>query len=155
MNDVTGTDMLVILFVVAFGLDRVVAGTLFALSFLGPWARRFPEPHTMADLDGRKAAERRLKLVYFALALVLAAGALALWGNVRLFAALGLSVPMVLDVAVTGLILVGGSDFIGRLVQISGLGNGGQAAVSRPVEITGRLILEDSSARRGEPRDGA
>ena len=146
MSNISGLDMIVVLFVVSFALDRVVNGILFVLSWVKPWARLVPDPRTVEPAEDKVAAERRFKLAYFAVAAALAILAMGIWGNVRLFQGLNQSVPATLDILVTAVILIGGSDFIGKLLQLGGLGSD-DAASSRPVEITGKLILEDSGKR--------
>ena len=146
MSDLSGLDMLVVLFVVSFALDRIVTGILFVLSWVQPWARLVPDPRTVKLTEDRVAAERRSQLAYFAIAAVLAILVLGIWGDVRLFKGLNQSIPAPLDVLVTAVILIGGSEFVGKLLQFGGVGSA-EAASSTPVEITGRLIIEDSSER--------
>ena len=59
MSNISGLDMIVVLFVVSFALDRVVNGILFALSWLKPWARFLPDPRKVESAEDKVAAERR------------------------------------------------------------------------------------------------
>lgn len=153
MTNVGGVNVIILVFIVSFAIDRVVNGVLFALSFIGPWRRRFPEPLAADDPAERAAANRKHKLIYFALAALLAIGVLAYFGNIRLLQGLNVRVEPVLDIFVTGLILIAGSDFVGRLLDMSGAYGGGRSATDRPIEITGTLTLQDGpdrAARRPE-----
>lgn len=142
---VDGVGALALVFIASFGIDRIVTGTLFALSFFKPWARFLPEPRTVSGSGPRERAERHYKLVYFLFAAVLGIGVLAYFGQVRIFAALGFDqTNPLLDAVITGLILVAGADRISQLVDITKkAGPRGLAEpASPPIEVTGKLVLE-------------
>jgi len=63
--------------------------------------------------------------------------------------ALGYDAKKGLDAVVTGIVLMGGSDFIGKLLQMSGVG-GATESKAQPIEITGKLVLE-GGAGGGRP----
>lgn len=153
MTDVGGVNIIILVFIVSFAIDRIVHGVLFALSLIGPWRRRFPEPHTVGEFAERAAAERRQKLVYVVLAAILAIGVLAYFGNIRILQGLNVLVDPVLDIFVTGLVLIGGSDFVGRLLEMSGAYGGERSAAGRPIEITGTLTLQDNAERPARRTD--
>jgi len=174
-------NVLVLILVGSFAIDRIVAGLLFLLSFNKAWNRRFPEPLSVQDGPKRIHAEKKQKLVYVSLAAVLAIVLLAGFGNIRVLAALGVqprqesaapanpaSGPAVapagqppapvqppqgtpfyllLDIFLTGLVLVGGADRISAILKEHGVA-GGEKSGAKPVEITGKLILQDEAGTR-------
>ncbi len=152
---IDGFSALALVVVVAFAIDRLVRGLLFALSYLPLWARRFPDP----ALDGgpeSAPAERNRRLIYFAFAGSLAVIALAWVGGVRILAALGfVNVNPWLDVLVTGLILAGGAERTEHILRSVGAsGAGAETKQSAPIEITGRLMVTDESRKgSGHERD--
>lgn len=147
MTDVGGVNVIILVFIVSFAIDRVVNGALFVLSLIGPWRRRFPDVRTVTEPAERAVAEQRHKLLYVVLAAILAIGVLAYFGKIRILQGLNVSVDPVLDIVVTGLILIGGSDFVGRLLDMSGAYGGEKSMAGRPIEVTGTLTLQDNSDR--------
>lgn len=148
MTNMAGVSVLVLILVLSFAIDRAAKAVLFLSSlFRGPWSRWLPDPQTLDDPAGRSRAEKTQTLAYYVLAGILALGVLAGFGSVRLIKALGYGdANSIVDWLVTGIVLIGGSELIGKLVQISGLGGGGEAK-GQPLEITGKLILEDRSRK--------
>ncbi len=151
-NAIGGGNIIALLFILSFAIDRVVYGLLYILSWLRPWRRLMPDPKTVQDTDARERAIRKQKLVYFVLAGVLAIvilvhGKLA---GVGVFSAIGTDVPDYLEIIVTALVLIGGSDFIGKLVNVTG--SSGIESASTPIEITGSIKLEDSTRSREEEK---
>ena len=150
MSSIGGVSTLVLILVLSFAIDRVVKAVLFSLSFVEPWARWVPDPLTLEDPMGRTNADRKQKFIYYAFAGVLGFIVVAIYGNVRVFQALGYeAASVILDAIATGIILVAGSDFIGKLLQMSGIG-GGTESSKQPIEITGKLILESSRVSKPE-----
>jgi hypothetical protein len=147
---IDGFSALALVIVVAFAIDRLVRGLLFALSYWPLWARVFPDPALDGGTDSAPA-ERNRKLIYFALAGSLAVIALAWVGGVRILAALGfINVDPWLDVLITGLILAGGADRTEQILRsIGASGSGAETKQSAPIEITGRLMVTDESRRGG------
>jgi len=150
MTTIGGISTLVLILVLSLAIERVIRAFLFILSFLSFWVRWFPEPYTLKDPVRRLHAERKQKLIYFVLAGILGLVIVTFYGNVRILKALGyVSVNAILDIIATGIILIAGSDFISKLLQISGVGSD-LGSSSQPIEITGRLILENSSVTKPE-----
>jgi hypothetical protein len=118
--------VITVLLICAFAIDRIVTGILVML--------RSP----VSDTSSRR--------VYLILAGILGI-VLGIVGNVGVLGNLGFSDNPVLNVALTALILLGGSDRIGVLMAKMG---GKEAVVnhSEPIEVTGKLILTDE--RTGE-----
>ena len=164
--------LLVMIVLAAFVIDRIVAGLLFLLSFSPSWNRRFPDAAAIDNSDARRQIEKKQKLAYFILASFFALVFLLSFKQVGVLKALGFQAvestptsvasstaaapPATLDPAidpagrtlgdflVTWLILVGGAENIARLLKSQG--DFGQAQKeSQPIEITGKLTLEDRS----------
>ena len=128
----------------AFAVERVTTGILFLLSCWGPWRMEYPDPDGLTDPEKIGSAKRKSKLAYFVLA-----GALVLvvvkWSpEIRILHALNLDASPVLDIALTCLVLVAGSDRIGDFLK--GQGGGGSEKTSKPVEIVGRVQLLEPEA---------
>jgi hypothetical protein len=156
-------NVLVLILVASFAIDRIVTGILFLLSFSSAWTRRFPEAALLDEGAARKQAEKKQKLIYFVLAGVLGIVMLAGFGNIRLLDALGVQPPKPapdpdspgfatslfqwLDKILTGLILMGGAERISKVLKEHGL-PGAEKPASRPIEITGKLILEDEAGKK-------
>ncbi len=150
MNSIGGVGTLVLILVLSFAIERVVKAILFLLSFVGPWTRWVPDPLTLEDATGRTKADRKQKLIYYTFAGFLGLIVVAIYGNVRVFRALGYQAGnVVLDAITTGIILMAGSDFISKLMQMSGIGGGAESS-TQPIEITGKLILESSNVAKPE-----
>src|SRR5260221_2008212 len=65
---VSGLTVITLILVLSFAIDRIVAASLFLLSFSAAWNRRFPEPTLMESPGELFDAEKRRKLIYFLLA---------------------------------------------------------------------------------------
>jgi len=91
MENSGAATVIALIVVLSFAVDRAVAGLLFVLSLSSKWRRGFPEPALVSEDEARARAERRKKLIYFALAAVLSVAILAGFPNVRIIRALGLS----------------------------------------------------------------
>ena len=149
-SDIGGVATLVLILVLAFAIDRVVRAVLFVLSFIAPWARLIPDPAAIEDSAASAKAEKRQRLAYYAIAAALGLLVVAMYGNIRVFGALGYEqVKPLFDAVATGIILVAGSDFISRLLQISGIG-GASSSSSQPLEITGKITLENGPRSKDE-----
>ncbi len=86
---VSGLTVITLILVLSFAIDRIVAASLFLLSFSAAWNRRFPEPTLMESPGELFDAEKRRKLIYFLLAGTLAVGILIFADHVRVLTALG------------------------------------------------------------------
>jgi hypothetical protein len=145
-------NVLVLIFVVSFVIDRAVTGLLFLLSYNTSWnrlARFFPDPRIMEDARTRMQAERREKLAYFVLSLLFAIVVLVYFGDIRILKALGHETR--LDFIVTAVALIAGADVLAKVLDMSGIG-GKEAPAPRPIEITGSLVIEEGKAKRAEER---
>jgi len=145
-------NVLVLVFVVSFVIDRAVAGLLFMMSYDASWnplARWFPDPRVMEDTASRVRAEGRQKLAYFVLSFLFAIVVLVYFGEIRILKALGYQTP--LDFIVTAVALIAGADVLAKVLDLSGVG-GKEAASPRPIEITGTLVLEEGKAKKAEEK---
>lgn len=155
-----GISVLVLIVILAFAIDRVTRAILFLLSLAGWWARLVPDPRLLQDRVQVVAAERRQTLAYAVLLGVLAVLAVVTNDDVRILAALmGRAEEdrpsAILDMVVTMIVLVGGSDLLSRVLQVAGTGGGGGAAgtgAAQPVEVTGRITLESDRGAEGSRR---
>ena len=139
-----GVTAIAAVLIAAFAIDRTVRALLFMLSFWTRWAGAFPE----------SSESKRSKLVYFLFAGVMGVLVIGWFGQVRILGALGFTtVNAYLDMLITGFVLVGGADRtedILRKIGASGPAAAGSTSTgaSQPIEITGRLVLDDQG--RGE-----
>lgn len=92
--------------------------------------------------------KNRLLLVYTVLVATIAGTAIWMFPELRIIEMLaGPRTHELIDIIVTVIVVMGGSDLVGRLVQVSGIGEAitTSPASSRnePIEINGRLVLEN------------
>ena len=147
-TSIDGGSAIAVIVIVAFAIERTVTGLLFLLPFNKQWAQRFPDPALLADAAEKARAEKRQKLLYYAFASVFGL-IVACFGNVRLLHALGMTDSRVgLDIFLTALVLVAGSDILGHVQKLSGVPGSGKLAQQQPIEITGKLILEEGTQRK-------
>jgi hypothetical protein len=149
---VDGVNAIAVILIASFAIDRVVTGLLFLLSFIKPWARWLPSPAPEDDPKARAAAEKKHKLVYFALAAALGTVVVSYFGDVRILAYVGFQTNRYLDTILTGLILVAGADRIGPLMEkVPGAPKGVHPDPgSKPIAVSGTITLvggADQSAR--------
>lgn len=144
-----GVTAIALILIASFAIDRIVTATMFVLSFAIPWL----DPGSIESPGARASAEKMYKLVYVTVAGVLAVVVVAHYGGVRILSALGMAPDPVLDTILTGIVLVGGSDRIAALLKLPGASNGEHAAPPPPIQITGRLTLEDGAAAKISERD--
>lgn len=145
---IDGISAIAIILIASFAIDRIATGLLFLLSMSKRWGRRFPDPATITDKVEQHIASKKQKILYYCIAGFLAIGVLAGYGGIRIFTALGFNGAYpyfgVLDALVTGLVMVAGADRIAGFMGVAG-GQSSQASTSQPLEISGRLIVEDDS----------
>ncbi len=164
---IDGVSAIAVIVIASFGIDRIVTGLLFVLSFIKPLARVLPDPDTKRDALEHVTAKRRKKLVYFLLAAILSS--FAVWRlELRIFEAIGFrpasttaaqtqvepqggsdpssggGLRKFLDGLFTALILMGGADRVAALLKIPG----GERSEPRPIEIKGSLVLEDDDRKK-------
>jgi hypothetical protein len=146
---IDGISLLVLVLIASFAVDRIVRATLFLLGLFDFWRRRVPDPD---EAPGDAAALRRHRIAYVLMAAPLALLALGWVGKVRILTALGFAqVDPWIDTLFTGLLVIGGADRTEAILQKFGAGGGGEAArTTTPLEITGRVILEESG-KTGNP----
>ena len=144
---IDGISAMAVVLIASFAIDRIVTGLLFLLPFLKQWERVFPDPVTVNDAVERVRAEKKQKLVYFILAGLL--GIVVCWfGKLRMFSALGFpDMPQVFDILASALILTAGSDRIAAILNLPGAVEG-EKTVTRPIEITGKLVLENAAEKK-------
>ena len=143
MKPIDGVTAIAVILIASFAIDRIVTGLLFVLSF----TPLVSDPKDVPEPDRRQQAEKKYKLMYFVLSGALAIPLLSGFGGVRIFSIIGFpNIDPILDTVVTGLILVGGSDRVSAIIKATGASAGsGKSGGDGPIEITGRLVLEDSS----------
>ena len=144
--------------IASFVIDRVAGGVFFLLSLFGFWNRRFPDPAAIQDASLKLAAQKRQKLVYYSFVAALAA-AIVIQFDLRVLQALQLEVftpaPWQ-DSLFSILVLMGGSDQIAALLKSPHAGKAVEVApAQQPIEVTGRLTLDDSDASASRPRTPA
>src|SRR5215471_16284266 len=93
----------------AFAIDRIVTALLFLLDLIPSWKRAFPDPVLAADASARIAAEKKLKLVYFAFAIPIGVILVRAYPAALLLKALGITAGVWADRLFTLLVLVGGA----------------------------------------------
>lgn len=148
-----GVNAIALVLVASFAIDRIVNVLLFALSYSRWWNHRFPEPASVKGSAAQMAAEKKHKAAYFGLAAPIGIILLSYFGQVRVLNSLGVPAAPILDIFVTGLVLMGGADRIADIMKMAGVGGGtgsGEKTQSpHPIEIKGTLTLPqpDGSAR--------
>jgi hypothetical protein len=160
----TTASVLAFIMVLAFAADRVAKSVMFCLAFVPAWHRRFPDPELIENKVVRQRMRNRYLLAYTVIVGAIAAAAVLTFPDLRILDKLtGETTDAVIDIVVTVLVLMGGSDLLGRIVQVSGIGDMGAAAASgetsprnKPVEVVGRLVLENEGpawlpSQRSEP----
>lgn len=138
-----GVSALALLLLGAFVIERAVSGALFVL----PTLRLLPDPAQVEDPAARAAVERRYTYLRFFLSGALVAAVLWQWRSLRilaLFSQLSAAVPSWLDPVVTWVVLMGGADRISAFVKLPAGGAGAQKRDEQPIEVRGRLTLDDS-----------
>ena len=153
-----------VILIAAFLLDRVAAGYFFVMSYREKWRRNNPDPATVADPAERAKAERKRKLTYSIITGTLGTALIAGYLKIRILALTGLvlkdqatNLPEhpVWDTLLTGLILMGGADRLSEALKMLGGPSADKGAgASKPIEITGRLILEEPARQRAAGASG-
>ncbi|MDP8980230.1 MAG: hypothetical protein M3O35_06535 [Acidobacteriota bacterium] len=142
-----------LILIASFLVDRIVAGLFFLLDFSASWRKKMPDPDLIQNLEERAGAARKRKLVYSLMAGFLGIVVIAWYLDIRLLALTNLLTPdaatgklkprLLLDILLTGLIVAGGADRMAEaLKMLGGPGVEKPGAGARPVEITGKLVLE-------------
>ena len=143
-----------VILVASFAVDRVVTALLFLLS-LNPNLRSICDPDSVQDQGERDAAKKEYRLLYAIFAGYLSTVVIAGLLGIRLMTLLGaqldpntqLALHPLVDVVLTGCILVGGSDRIADGLKLMAGSRKTEAQSPPPLEITGTLVLQDGTAR--------
>ena len=145
---IDGVSAIAAILIASFAIDRVTTGTLALVSWLRRRRRR------ALDVPSATAADGNQRAAYFFIAGVLGAVVLGGFGDVRVLAALGfVSVNPYLDALITGLVLMVGADRASDLLQRFDVpGAGGSKKPAAPIEVTGKLVLENPDAQRSDRR---
>ena len=142
---IDGVTALALVLIASFAIDRIVTAALFLASFAGVVS----DPASLEPGTANTRARNVYKLVYFVLAGILGVVVLAYFGNVRILRAIGLQDPNpVVDTIVTGLLLMGGAERLSGFMQTPGPGT--ENPEPKPIQITGKLIIEDAAGRIGK-----
>jgi len=130
--------------VASFAIDRIVTAAMFLLSMVGLAS----EPGTA---PAQTLADRRSRLLYYLLSSALVGLFLRSYPEVGILSTLGL-VPTsgmqlgLVDRFLTFIVLVGGADRISAFMKPGK--DAPDEARPRPLEVTGRLILEEPAAKK-------
>lgn len=140
---VNATSALVLILILSFAADRVARGVLMGLSLLPTWRARFPDPAGLEDKAAKAEATRRRTIAYTVIVGGLAGLILWLYQDIRL---IGQRDIAVVDIVVSAVVIMGGSDLISRIAGLSGINEAMplRGPQSAPVEISGRIELENT-----------
>lgn len=144
-----GMSVMAVMLIAAFASDSVVRAAMFLLAFNPGWARAFAAPDRVSDPNLRASAERRQKLVYLLGAGVFAVVLLVGYKQLRLLQAFDVGAPPVIDAVVTALVLVGGADRVGQILNLSE--SPAPEAATQSLEITGTLVLDERGGQALRP----
>ena len=81
-------NVILMIVLAAFVIDRLVAALLFLLSFSPSWVKRFPDPLSVDGPAAKRAAYKSQKLIYVILATILAFAFLETYKSVGVLSAL-------------------------------------------------------------------
>lgn len=143
-----GVTAIALILIASFAIDRIVTAAMFLLSFVSPSL----DPTGIENPSARAKAEKQYRLLYVVVAGVLAIVVVAHYGGVRILSALGMTTEPLVDTVLTGIVLVGGSDRIAALLKFPGV-TGAERPAPPPIQITGRVTLEDGTTARTGERD--
>jgi hypothetical protein len=139
---IDGISVIALVLIASFAVDRIVRGAFFLLGFFKRWRRLVPDP---ADSHTTPTGARVYQFVYMCFAGLLALVALSFLGNVRVLEALGYTqVDPVIDTLFTGLLIMGGAERTEVILQKLGVGGAAGKPAATPLEITGKVVLENS-----------
>ena len=149
---IDGFSAIAAILIASFAIDRVTTGLLSLVAFV---RRRKPGlfPARARGAADFFAEERDQRVPYFIVAGAIGSVVLGWFGEVRVLAALGFNaVSPYLDAVITGLVLMIGADRAADLlkkldVPVEGAVTKKSAA---PIEVTGRLVLENPEAKASD-----
>ena len=134
----------------SFAIDRIVAGLFFLLSYSSD-LRTSLDPSAVIDPGEQAEAMRNYRLLYAIFGGYLGTVVMAGYMHIRLFASTAVPGSEVigeyplLDIFLTGLVLLGGADRLAEVLRMLG-GSGAPGQKEGPLEIKGKLVLEQSTA---------
>jgi hypothetical protein len=147
-----GINLLTILLIAAFAIERVSAGILFLLQLF----HLIGDPNSVEDAAQREHAKRKYTLYHFAVSGILVIFVLLYVGDFRFLDALGLGnradlsrVPIFVDHLLLAVVLVGGAEQMSAFLKMVGAPSGSPRETgAQPVEVSGKLIIEEFSAKK-------
>lgn len=134
-----GVNVIAVLIIAAFAIDRIVAGMLFVIGFCGKRAQAISDP---AVADAKSVRLR--KLVYFLMAAALCTVVLIELPGFRVLSGLGYPANSTIDALITALIMLGGADRMSDLVGKLPEAGPRLRSDAKPVEVTGKVVLEEA-----------
>jgi hypothetical protein len=149
--------VIAILTIASFAIERVTNGLLFLLSYWKWWNKRFPEPASQKKGPGRRAEEKKAKLIYACSAGTLIIALLIIIHTARILEPLGLStgkwtrgewIATCLDFFLTWLLLLVGSDQVSALLKSRQDDETDEE--EKPIEITGTVYLQWTKEERAK-----
>jgi hypothetical protein len=151
---IDGISAIAAILIASFAIDRVTSGLLAFAAYL---RRRKPSvlrAGTREAFDALVEDERDSRVPYFVIAGVLGAVVLGWFGQVRVLGALGfLAVNPYLDALITGLVLMIGADRASDLLKRLDVPMGdSMKKSSAPIEVTGKLVLENPEGKSNSDR---
>lgn len=147
-----GINLLTILLIAAFAIERVSAGILFLLQLF----HLISDPDLVEDTTQRAHVKRRYTLYHFVVSGILVVFVLLYMGDFRFLDALGLGnradlsrVPLFVDRLLLAVVLVGGAEQMSAFLKMVGAPGGSmREAGAQPVEVSGKLIVEEPSTKK-------
>ena len=141
-----------IILIAAFAIDRVVSGLFYLLSY-NTQLRTILDPDSIEDPAEKAAAVKRYRIVYAVcagyLGIVIVAGSMGIRlsriTGLELDAQAGTVTTTLLDILLTGLLLTGGADRLADALKL--FGGKEPKTPPAPIEITGKVVLEQGSAK--------
>src|SRR5579859_2025861 len=140
-----GISVTAMIVLASFAIERLKAGVLFLVSGPESWQKIFPDPALLQNGRERSRAQRKVKVLEFVVAGILAMAALGLLPGVRILEALGVQGSGdLLDFALTWLVLTAGADQLGDLLK-SRSDSADSIPQPQQIVITGDLQLIDKN----------
>src|SRR5258708_15953880 len=148
-----GVTLLAVLLIAAFAIERIAAGILFLLTFF----HVLSDPELSENAVQRATERRKWALWHFLVSAAMVIVVLFyLGGEYRFLDALGIGggsgsshLPVWLDRMLLGVVLVGGSEQMSSFLKMVGAPSvGSQASGAQAVEVSGKLTLDDGSAKK-------
>ena len=147
-----GINLLTMLLIAAFAVDRVSAGILFLLEIVGVLS----DPDGLEEGVNRVRAKKRFTLLHFVVSGFLVILVLFYVGDFRFLDALGLGnradlsrVPLWLDHLLLAVVLVGGAEQMSAFLKMVGAPGGStRGEGAQPVEVSGKLVLEEPTGKK-------